>query len=241
MRNTVQFALIVTGIAVGMLLTAQFNTPLPPSSSYPFEQYEAAQELIKSYLDEQSLLKSRIAALRKDLDKIQSEVEQEEQSQDLNVLHELKRELGLTEVAGQGIAIELDDSKKANRQSRSVDEDMLVHAADLRDTINVVRSVGPEAITINDQRVVLTTSIRGVGNTILVDNTGMLPPFTISVIGNPEALISRLTSKESLPDIYRRVRENGLIFKISPPRPYIHLPFYSGTYGVNLMKSASPH
>lgn len=229
MNTTLNIALVCTGLLVGILLTAHFKSGVPAVSSYPFEQYESHQELVKSYLDEQALLKSRIAVLREDLDAQQSTNQSINSIQEIKYLQDLKRELGLTDLDGAGVTIELDDSKRAKRQSGQIDDGGLVHAADLRDIINVLYSVGVEAVAVNDQRVVLTTSINGVGSTILVNNTNMLPPFTITAIGQPEALLSRLTSEKALPDFYRRVREDSLLLKLEA-RPYIHLPFYTGSF-----------
>ncbi len=35
--------------------------------------------------------------------------------------------------------------------------------------------------------------------------------------------------EKALPDLYKRVREAGLLFKLEA-RPYIHVPFYTGSF-----------
>lgn len=236
MSSSFQIGLVFTGVLVGILLTAHFQTNVPTSSSsYPFEQYEAQRELVKSYLDEQVLLKSRIATLRSALDLIQKE-SQSFQNDTITVLQDLKRGLGLIDQEGSGIAVEIDDSKSAKRGLFNVNEDAIVHAADLRDIINTLWSVDADAITINDQRIVLSTSISGVGNTILVNNTTMLPPFSIAAIGHQDAMLSKLSSENALPDLYRRIRDYGLRFKIEP-RPYIHATFYTGSFRTEFIKT----
>ena len=59
----------------------------------------------------------------------------------------------------------------------------LVLADDLRDLVAALWSSGAEAITINGERVVATTSIYGVGSSILVNTAFLSPPYRIEAVG----------------------------------------------------------
>lgn len=229
MSKLLQFILIITGVCVGLLLTAQIRTFLPTSSSFPLDQHKTKNELIKSYTDQQAVLKSRIIALRDEIAKIQEDIQKNYHPEDVDLLTQLKKELGLIEITGEGVEIVLDDSPKVEREVLDINDDSLVHAADLRDLVNVLREAGAEAIAINNQQIVVSTPISCVGNSILVNNFHMLPPFNILVIGDPKLFFSKLSDENVLTDLNKRVEKNGVVIKIKA-KGEIVIPLYSGTY-----------
>ena len=103
--------------------------------------------------------------------------------------------IGLTDVEGPGIVVTLKDNSAVTAESISVTDDIslyLVHDSDLRTIINELKNAGAEAISINDQRVVITTSITCEGNVISVNDQKVSSPFTIKAIGNSLSLYSAL-------------------------------------------------
>jgi uncharacterized protein YlxW (UPF0749 family) len=95
-------------------------------------------------------------------------------------LKELNTYLGLTDVEGEGIIITLRDNT-SSLISSSTD---LVHDGDLRAVVNELKNSGAEAISINGQRIVPSTSINCVGTVIQVNDEVVGSPFTIKAIGN---------------------------------------------------------
>jgi uncharacterized protein YlxW (UPF0749 family) len=69
---------------------------------------------------------------------------------------------------------------------------------------------GAEAVAINDERVVATTSIYCVGSTIMVNDTRLSPPYRVKAIGSPEALHAMAVDAAYLGGLRRRVADNGL-------------------------------
>jgi uncharacterized protein YlxW (UPF0749 family) len=61
---------------------------------------------------------------------------------------------------------------------------------DLRDIVAALWASGAEAISINDERLVATSSIYGVGASVLVNTSFLSPPFRIQAIG-PDGLLER--------------------------------------------------
>ena len=66
--------------------------------------------------------------------------------------------IGLIEVTGPGVIVTLSDSKNDVNTALNV-SDLLVHDADVLSVINELKNAGAEAISINDQRLVPTSSI----------------------------------------------------------------------------------
>jgi len=234
MKNSLKIISVCAGILVGVLVMAQFRTAVPLGSSYPIDQIEAQKELIKSYVDDEAALKSRISTLRDDIDESLEQNALVSQTTNLETLNTLKQEIGLTELKGSGFKIQLDDSQFVDRENISDDEGGIVYAADIRDIVNLLRSNNVEGISINEQRVIATSSITSVGNTVLVNNSNLAPPFTISTIGDYESFLIRLADPSVLVDLQKRVNENGIQFKTAPA-PHLVLPIYNGQFRLNYL------
>lgn len=104
--------------------------------------------------------------------------------------------IGLTDVTGEGVTITMKDNNNVTAESISEYDDItyyLVHEEDIRSIVNELQNAGAEAISINDQRVISTTSITCEGNVISVNDQKVSSPFTIKAIGSSLGLYSALT------------------------------------------------
>jgi len=98
---------------------------------------------------------------------------------------------------------------------------------DLRSLITELWSAGAEAIAINDQRVISTTTIRCVGPSILVNTMRLLPPYEVKAIGPADRLETALTMPGGFMDSMALSVRNGVSINIAQ-RKEIKLPAYSG-------------
>ena len=121
------------------------------------------------------------------------EVERTNSTQNNTELEQLENEikegnkiLGLSEVTGNGIVITVDDSISLNVYDDP--NSLLVHDIDLINIVNELKSVGAEAISINNQRIVTTSAIECDGNVVLINVEKIAAPFVIKAIGFPESL-----------------------------------------------------
>lgn len=217
---------------------AQFRTATPLGSSYPIDQIEAQKDLIKSYVDDEAALKSRISTLREKIDQNLEQNNLISQTSNLENLNLLKKEIGLTELKGEGFKIELDDSPFIDRENIEPDEAGIVFAADIRDIVNLLRAHNVEGIAINDQRVIATSSITSVGNTVLVNNSNLTPPFTITAIGDYGSFVMRFSETGTLADLQKRVKENGIQFRIDPQN-HVILPIYNGQFRLKYLTASN--
>ena len=94
---------------------------------------------------------------------------------------------GKTNVKGPGVIVTLSDSKK-DANSVLNPSTLLVHDVDILGVVNELKNAGAEAISINDQRIVPTTSISCGGNIIDINGEKVGTPFVIKAIGLPEQL-----------------------------------------------------
>lgn len=235
MSTSIKVISVFAGVLVGLLVMAQFRTITPIGSSYPIDQLKAQEELVKSYMDDENQLKSRIVSLREKIDQTLEKNNTISQTTNLEKLNELKKEIGLSEIKGEGFSIELDDSPFIDRDSIESEEAGIVYAADIRDIVNLLRANNADGIAINDQRIIATSSITSVGNSVLVNNSNLAPPFTISVIGDYESFLIRLSDPNVLTDLQKRVNENGIKFEIKQ-LPYVILPIYNGQFRLKFIQ-----
>lgn len=225
----VLLAFIVTGIVIGFLVTAQFKSSIP-ATSFLYDELHAQEDLIKSYSDDQAVLQTKILNVRKEIEAKQKQSNQAIQKDNLETLSHLKAQIGLDTAKGDGIEITLDDGffSKRDTSTDALDQS-LVHAADLRDIVNILFSADAQAVAINDQRVIASTPISSVGNTILVNNFHVLPPFTITAIGDADVILQRLSEPKVLIDLHKRIKNQKIQWSFKDKKNLI-IPVYSGDF-----------
>lgn len=114
--------------------------------------------------------------------------EKEEELRKNNIL------IGLTDVTGEGVIVTLKDNPNVSPDSTILDPSMvIVHFSDILGIVNELKNAGAEAISINDQRIVSTTSITCEGNVINVNGEKTSSPFVIKAIGSSIYMNSALT------------------------------------------------
>ena len=115
----------------------------------------------------------------------------EELKQLENTITQGNKVLGLSEVTGSGIIVTLNDSQEILPSNYLGDpNDLLVHDVDIIRVVNELKNAGAEAISVNGQRIVTTSSIECVGSVIKINGTKVGAPFEIKAIGLQEALIN---------------------------------------------------
>jgi uncharacterized protein YlxW (UPF0749 family) len=198
-------------------LTVRYNTPL----------LDAA----KTLQNEQNALKVQLADLRAELDKIQASAStQSGAGKELQTrIDELKTVAGLNERAGDGVIITLDDARGASA-AKDI-EKSICHNTDLTDIVNQAWRGGAEAIAINDERIVGSSSIYCVGSTIMVNGTLMSPPFSVAVIGPQNDLLATYDDPTQLRDIKQRRDVYGLGFRVSRASG-LRVPSYRGALNI---------
>ncbi|MDR1701599.1 MAG: DUF881 domain-containing protein, partial [Sporomusaceae bacterium] len=106
-------------------------------------------------------------------------------------LQAVKMKAGLLSVTGPGVIITIDDSKRPSKPGENPNL-YIIHDDDILKVINELWSAGAEAISINEQRLVVNSEIRCAGPTLSVNNTRSSPPYEIKAVGNPKTLDTAL-------------------------------------------------
>lgn len=107
--------------------------------------------------------------------------------------------LGKTDVTGDGVEVVLQDA--TNVETSLNLSEQLIHYSDIQLVVNELKNAGAEAIEVNEQRIVGTSSITCEGNIIKVNGEKIGNPFIIKAIGSPNLLYGALTRVGSILDI----------------------------------------
>jgi uncharacterized protein YlxW (UPF0749 family) len=101
---------------------------------------------------------------------------------------------GLTALHGPGTTVILDDAAGSNDASAADANEEVVHQSDLQAVVNALWSGGAEAMTIAGQRVIATSAVRCVGNTLLLNGEVYSPPYRVAAIGPSATMKAELDS-----------------------------------------------
>ena len=147
--------------------------------------------------------------------------------------------LGTSEVSGKGIIITLNDNQSVSTETLGITEDAstyIVHEEDLLNVVNELKNAGAEAISINDQRIISTSSIICAGNIVRVNGNRVGAPFVIKAIGNQSDLYYALTRVGGYIDI---LNSWNIITNVEKPTKNITIMKYSGIMKPKYMKEAN--
>jgi len=111
---------------------------------------------------------------------------------------ELEQIAGLTPVTGSALKITLDDAPREPGSALPegvAPDDLVVHQQDVQAVVNAMWRGGATAIQVMDQRIISTSAIRCVGNTLLLQGQIYSPPFVITAVGNTSDLQQALNDE----------------------------------------------
>ncbi len=137
---------------------------------------------------------------------------------------------GLVAVTGPGLTVSLNDAprpKDGRPRASSNPDDLVVHQQDVQSVLNALWVGGAEAVTLMGERVVSTSAVRCVGNTLLIQGRLVGPPFVLRAIGDATAMRAALTTEPGVALFQRYVRDYGLRYSVTSART-LHLRGYDG-------------
>jgi len=109
---------------------------------------------------------------------------------------------GLVPVTGPGLSVTLDDAPKdSSAAAAAAPNDLVVHQQDVQAVVNALWAGGAEAMMLMDQRVISTSAVRCVGNTLILQGRVYSPPYTIRAIGDVDAMRAAIDASPQI-DIY---------------------------------------
>jgi uncharacterized protein YlxW (UPF0749 family) len=212
---------------VGFVGAAQWNSSIARQAFTSSAQQVLAAQVVE--------LEQEQRDLRQQIGDAEAEVQQfqEQSTTSSATLAELNRNLaaarlaaGLTKVTGPGAILEIADSQRVVPPGENP-AGFIVLVDDLRDIVAALWASGAEAIAINGERLVASSSIYGVGASVLVNTAFLSPPFRIEAIGADGLLDRTLDSPEFKGRVGHRIEFFGLEFA-TQSSPQLELPAFIG-------------
>ena len=114
-------------------------------------------------------------------------------------LTQAQLQAGLVSVRGPGLRVSLNDSLLTQAASGNVN-DLVIHSQDVQAVVNALWRAGAEAVAINGERLIGTSAVLCVGNTLLLNGTVHSPPYVVTAVGaardrfEADPLVRRLRS-----------------------------------------------
>jgi uncharacterized protein YlxW (UPF0749 family) len=224
---TWQITLFVALVALGFLIAAQLRSETP-RVRYTSQERAPLIETAVGLQAQQKAFQAQILDLRGRI----TDAETGTQGSDAIVkqlndaLFQARLSAGLTALEGSGLVVQLEDAPQVSQAAGGAD--LLVTGRDVRTVVEELWLAGAEAVAVNDERVVPTTSIIDIGGSLLVNSAYLAPPYQVKAVG-PADLYAQLAVSASWVDfVASRSGQNGIRLAIAEPAELV-VPAYAGS------------
>jgi uncharacterized protein YlxW (UPF0749 family) len=186
------------------------------------------QTLVEARSDEVSTLRADIRALQAEIDQMAAGISGSSELRDVRRhIARLRAPAGLTPVSGPGMVVTLDDSP-AGTDPEGADPDLLVvHQGDIQAFVNALWQGGATAVTLMGQRLISTSGVKCVGNTVVLQGVPYSPPYRIEAVGDPEQLEAALDASQAVTYYRQYVARYDLGLEVEESTA-LQLPAFSG-------------
>ncbi|MER6094569.1 DUF881 domain-containing protein [Streptomyces sp. NPDC001728] len=198
-------------------------------------------DLIEERSHKNAGLDETTAALRSQVDSLAARDDGSTRAEDAK-LAALEASAGTSEVAGSGLTVTLNDAPPNAQAAPGYPEpqanDLVIHQQDLQAVVNALWQGGAEGIRVMDQRLISTSAVRCVGNTLILQGRVYSPPYKITAVGDRGKLNKALAGSPALQNYQLYVKAYGLGWKVDEHKT-VTLPGYSGTVDLHQAKPVS--
>jgi uncharacterized protein YlxW (UPF0749 family) len=137
---------------------------------------------------------------------------------------------GVTALAGPGITVTLDDAPPqagGGLPTGATADDLVIHQSDVQGVVNALWAAGADGVAIMGQRLIGTSAVICVGNTLLLQGRKYSPPFIVTAVGSATQMRQQLSASYEVQLLKRAVNDYGLTYQVADQRQ-VSLPAYDG-------------
>ncbi|MDX6356114.1 MAG: hypothetical protein QOF98_3017 [Streptomyces sp.] len=184
-------------------------------------------------------LEQQVAGVRADVDRLSR------QSSGLGPaerarIDSLAKAAGTDPLTGPALEVTLDDAPPdATPLVPGVPDpqpnDLVIHQQDLQAVVNALWQGGAQGVRVMDQRLISTSAVRCVGNTLILQGQVYSPPYVITAVGDQRKLRQALGDSPAIQNYMVYVNVYGLGWKVTEDGT-VTLPGYSGTVDLHYAK-----
>ncbi|HET7349716.1 MAG TPA: DUF881 domain-containing protein [Marmoricola sp.] len=178
-------------------------------------------------------LQERVAALNDEVSRLGESVDDAGVTELQAQVEALRGPAGFEAVHGPAVTVVLEDAPEqdiaaAVESGQITRDDLVVHQQDIQAVVNALWLGGAEAMTLQDQRVISTTGIKCVGNTVVLHGVPYAPPYEITAIGDVSALLQALEESEYIAGYRTYVEAYDLGYEVTV-QDDVEMPAYQGS------------
>jgi len=222
--------MIVIGLLalfIGLVISIQITTTQGSDVGglVPVAKAQGYLEQLKQVRAEKDVALEELNKLEDRLDQIEKEKSDEDffLKGIVSDMEKYKMAAGIVDVKGPGVLVTVEDPIPTEEFSDEYSVIMLRYEL-LLSLVNKMKDAGAEAISINGQRIIVTTEISLAGDNVNINTVPTAPPYIIKAIGNAETIESTLTIRFG---IIEQMKSYGLRIDIEQ-KDEIEIPRYSG-------------
>ncbi|GAA2237502.1 DUF881 domain-containing protein [Streptomyces amakusaensis] len=221
----------------GLIFVTSFNTARGTNLRSD-DSLLKLSDLIQQRSARNGHLDESTATLRGEVDTLADRDDGSTRSEDER-LAALEKASGTRKVRGRALTVTLDDAPPNAQAAPGYPEpqanDLVIHQQDLQAVVNALWKGGAEGIQVMDQRLISTSAVRCVGNTLILQGRVYSPPYKVTAIGDQGRLEKALEESTALQNYQLYVKAYGLGWKVDE-RDAVTLPGYSGTVDLHYAK-----
>ncbi|WP_369170672.1 DUF881 domain-containing protein [Streptomyces sp. R28] len=196
-------------------------------------------DLIQERSHENGQLNESNAALRDDVEALAERDDGSTKAED-DKLAALEQRAGTQKLTGEAITVTLNDAPpdataKLPGYPEPQPDYLVIHQQDLQAVVNALWQSGAKGIKVMDQRLISTSAVRCVGNTLILQGRVYSPPYKITAVGDPEGMQKALAASPAIQNYMVYVNVYGLGWKVTEDGT-VTLPGYSGTVDLQYAK-----
>jgi uncharacterized protein YlxW (UPF0749 family) len=215
----------------GLLFVTSFNTAKGTNIRTDASLLKLS-DLIQERSRKNGELDESNAALREDIEGLAERDDGSTRAED-DKLAALEEGAGTQELSGRALTVTLNDAPpdataKLPGYPEPQPDYLVIHQQDLQAVVNALWQGGAEGIKVMDQRLISTSAVRCVGNTLILQGRVYSPPYKITAVGDPGKLRTALTASPAIQNYMVYVNVYGLGWKVEEDGR-VTLPGYSGT------------
>ncbi|KAA6197396.1 DUF881 domain-containing protein [Streptomyces parvus] len=188
-------------------------------------------DLIRERSEKNAELNDSAASVRSEIDALAQRDDGSTRAEDAR-LKALEKAAGTTEITGDSVSVTLNDAPPDATANPGYPEpqpnDLVIHQQDLQAVVNALWQGGARGIQVMDQRLISTSAVRCVGNTLILQGRVYSPPYKVTAVGDPGKLKQALNSSTAIQNYLLYVKAYGLGWKVDEDEA-VTLPGYSGT------------
>ncbi|WP_412126575.1 DUF881 domain-containing protein [Streptomyces xinghaiensis] len=211
--------LLTAGIfaLAGLLFWTSFNTAQGTNLRTDDSLLELS-DLIQERSRENARLDDRSAAVRAEIDRLARRDDGSTDAQDRK-LDALEKAAGTEKVSGPGLTVTLTDAPPdATARTPGAPDpqpnDLVIHQQDLQAVVNALWQGGAKGIRVMDQRLISTSAVRCVGNTLILQGRVYSPPYVVTAVGDTGSLQQALNDSPAIENYLRYVDAYGLGWEV---------------------------